>query len=481
MIKQLIQTWMYSGSIPSGLEADTRSLVKAYLKARPGRGHNTFCHAAEVNMLFSQEGQVYVCCHNQSYPIGKYPEQSIREIWNSPAARELREKLRNYDLSSGCKICADDFSRGAFEEVRARHFDTLLSHSQYPVMMEFLLSNVCNLECVMCSGKFSSLIRKNRDQLPPLNTPYDEVFLEQLDEFIPHLKETRFSGSGEAFSIDMNFIIWEKIIQMNPACLIMVQTNGTILSGRVKEVLEKGNFQIGISIDSLDKITYESIRLNANFDKMMDNLLYFRDYARSKGTRFSLSMCVMRQNWQEVPEFIRFCNENNAVATLHKVWHPFKNALFNLPKDELLNILHFYDNQQFEVTNETDHQNVKHFEYYAKVVREWYLNANERMEDFDTVDLGEDFTIYSEEYNTAVKMMNDYISTLNKSNKSECEMQQKRAELRLRKLLALIDDKDIISITLKQIISYPKHEVVDVILYHDLLKLKDDIVKRSYY
>jgi MoaA/NifB/PqqE/SkfB family radical SAM enzyme len=159
MLKQAIQKLLRPGSIPQGLDNSTYQLAKAYQRARPGSNHHTFCHAPEINMLFSQEGEVYVCCHNQSYPIGKYPGQSISEIWNSAAAEELREKLRGYDLGGGCKTCADDFKRGAFKEVRARHFDTLKPHAKYPVMMEFLLSNVCNLECVMCSGKFSSLIR----------------------------------------------------------------------------------------------------------------------------------------------------------------------------------------------------------------------------------------------------------------------------------------------------------------------------------
>lgn len=377
MLRKIIKQVLGANKLPSHLSTEKLHLAKAYQLERPGIGHRTFCHAAEINMLFSQEGEVFVCCHNQSYPIGKYPDQSIAEIWNSSAAKTLREKLRNYDLGDGCKVCEDDFKRGAFHEVRARHFDTLKPHPEYPVMMEFLLSNVCNLECIMCNGKFSSLIRKNREQLPPLKFPYDEAFLSQLDEFIPYLKETRFSGSGEAFSIDMNYVIWEKIISKNPSCIIMVQTNGTILSARVKEILEKGNFQIGISIDSLQKEVYEKIRINANFEKVMENLKYFKDYSKRKRTRFSLSMCMMRQNWKEVPDFIRFCNENEAVATIHKVWFPKFNAIHNLPKNELLEIYNFFMSIQLNATNKIERTNQSHFKYIVSIIEEWYLAEKE--------------------------------------------------------------------------------------------------------
>lgn len=379
-MRNFIQSLLNPGKIPDHLNAKDLSLAKAYQKARPGHGHKTFCHAAETNMLFAQDGNVYVCCHNQTYSIGKYPEQSISEIWNSEAVKTFRTRLSNYELEGGCKICADDFQRGAFQEIRARHFDSMPAHPDYPVMMEFLLSNVCNLECVMCSGQFSSLIRKNRENLPPLHTPYDDAFIQQLDEFIPYLKETRFSGSGEAFSIDMNYLIWEKIIRVNPTSLIMVQTNGTILTGRVKAILERGRFQIGISIDSLKKEVYESIRVNANFDKVMDNLIYFKDYCRRKNTRFSLSMCGMKQNWKEIPDFIRFCNQHGATATIHKVWQPLHSAIHYLPKKELLDIYRFYASQELPSHSAVEKQNKNHFNYFTSIIKEWYENAYEELE-----------------------------------------------------------------------------------------------------
>ena len=352
-----------------------KGLAKAYNDSRFGKNHKTFCYAPSTNMLFAQNGNVYACCHNKEIAIGRYPEQTISEIWNSQIAIDFRSRMEHYDLSAGCEICKSDLKPDAFQEVRARHFDTLQRNKNYPVMMEFLLTNICNLECVMCMGEYSSLIRKNREKLPTLEYHYDQAFIFQLDEFIPYLKETRFSGSGEAF--DVNYEIWEKIIKLNPKCVIMVQTNGTILTDRVKSVLSRGNFQIGVSLDSLKKNVYESIRLNANFDKVMSNIRYFSDYCKQKKIKFNLSLCVMRQNWEEMPAYIEFCNELDCVATFHKVWHPRKYALDNLPVIELVKIYDYLSKFDFEGKTPTQKLNREHYHYFISVIKEWRDKSRE--------------------------------------------------------------------------------------------------------
>jgi MoaA/NifB/PqqE/SkfB family radical SAM enzyme len=368
-LKQLITP---DGPLPLNPGKIDAATIRGYNKSRLSNvDRQSFCYAPSVNMLFSQYGDVRVCCHNLEFSIGKYPDQSISEIWKSAKAEELRQNMKNWDLAHGCQICDADLRMGSYKEVSARHFDNFERHATYPRMMEFLLTNTCNLECVMCKGEYSSLIRKNREKLPALVSPYDKAFLKQLEEFIPYLHETRFSGSGEAFAIDMNYEIWEMIIEKNPKCVIMVQTNGSYLNAKVKDFLSRGNFQIGVSLDSLKKETYEAIRLNANFDKVMENIRYFSEYSRNKKMKFSISTCVMRQNWRELPDFVNFCNSLNAVATFHKVWYPKKYALDNLPAGEIKEIYEYLAGHKFNTQTYIHRTNVAHYDYFTKVVKQW--------------------------------------------------------------------------------------------------------------
>jgi MoaA/NifB/PqqE/SkfB family radical SAM enzyme len=151
----------------------------------------------------------------------------------------------------------------------------------------------------MCNGNTSSSIRQNRDKLPPLPTPYDDAFVEQLKEFIPHLKEAKFFG-GEPFLIHSYFQIWDVMMELNPAISIFVITNGTVLTEKVKELLHKGNFEMAVSIDSIRKERYEYIRKNANYESVMQNLDYFNDYIKSKGKTMSLSFTTQRENWGRI-------------------------------------------------------------------------------------------------------------------------------------------------------------------------------------
>jgi hypothetical protein len=227
-------------------------------------------------------------------------------------------------------------------------------------------------------GEYSSLIRKNREQLPPLQFPYDAAFLDQLEEFIPYLHEARFSGSGEAFLIDINYEIWEKIIRLNPKCVITVQTNGMILTDKVKRILEKGNFQIGVSIDSLQKETYEAIRPNAHFGKVMENIRYFSEYSRNRNSYFMLALCVMRQNVDELPAFMELCNSLNAAAVLHKVWSPDEYSLQHLSAQTLWQIQHRLARISFIPSNTLQEQNLAHYCYFLDVIKHWATAADRK-------------------------------------------------------------------------------------------------------
>jgi len=187
---------------------------------------------------------------------------------------------------------------------------------------------------VMCDGLASSSIRKNRENLPPVYNPYDDEFIRQLAEFIPHLKEAKFYG-GEPFLIDIYFKIWDKIIELNPKIKIFAITNGTVLNHRIKDLLKRGNFDLAISLDSVNKEKYMSIRKNSDFDKVMANLDYFNNYCRSRNRAMSISTTLMRINWEDVPGMISFANSKGAQTFFSYLKRPEHLGLYNLDPEEL--------------------------------------------------------------------------------------------------------------------------------------------------
>jgi len=208
---------------------------------------------------------------------------------------------------------------------------------------------------------------------------YDENFVSQLDEFIPHLVKAKFLG-GEPFLIKAYYKIWERIIQLNPKCMLLVQTNATVLDDRIKSLLERGNFRVGVSIESIRKETLERIRKNCSFEKVISNIVYFSEYAKRKKTPFSISVCPMRQNWEELPEIIEQCNTWNAGVYFNTVWTLAGCILYHMPLKELIVVWDTLKFKKLPSNSLTAKRNKIHFDDFVKQLESWVIQKREKLE-----------------------------------------------------------------------------------------------------
>jgi hypothetical protein len=88
----------------------------------------------------------------------------------------------------------------------------------------------------------------------------------------------------------------------------------------------------------VEKKTYEFIRKNARFEKVIENIKAFRQYADDVGTPFHISYCPMTNNWHELPKVITFFNDLNCEVFFNTVDNPRSYALKHLPPAELKKI-----------------------------------------------------------------------------------------------------------------------------------------------
>lgn len=361
-----------------------KNSVGVYNQTRPTTKKNSFCHAPSINLYFSWEGKVIACCFNQKFILGNYPEQSIDEIWSGDQVKKLRGSLKKNDLSNGCDTCLRDLKNSSFKTSNALRFDEFEA-GKFPEMMEFQLTNTCNLECNMCNGWLSSTIRKNREQLPPLPMKYDSKFVEQLTDYIPHLKFTNFSG-GEPFLMEIYYDIWDKIIEINPKCIIKITTNGTVFNNRVKELLEKGSFDITLSLDSLDKKTYENIRIGANFERVLSNVHSFVTHCNEKQSTMNINFCPMVDNWKEIPDFLAFCNSIQSVVYFSIVHYPLNRSLKSLSSDELRQVVYEIEEEKKRL-NLPKNKNTEEWERLKDQIHAWIIeNESKSLEPKRTFD-----------------------------------------------------------------------------------------------
>ena len=171
-------------------------------------------------MYFSFDGSIIACCYTRKNVLGKYPENRIYDTWFGERFKSLRNDIKSYDLSSGCEICRNQIQDRNYSGTKAHLYDALSSDkSIFPSVLEFELDNKCNLECLMCTGKFSSSIQKNREKSSQYESPYNSEFVDELSNLS---LISRKQNSTEVNHFLLIFIseIWEKIIEINPKCRI---------------------------------------------------------------------------------------------------------------------------------------------------------------------------------------------------------------------------------------------------------------------
>lgn len=312
----------------------------------PGTDTSVLCHAPFVSLNFDQLGRVTACCYSRLTVLGSYPSRSLREIWTGPEARAMRDAFLQDRENQGCSFCFHQLRARNFSGALMRNFDRFSRDERYrpeieppmPRVLEFEISNLCNLECIMCNGHWSSSIRANRERLPPLRGPYDRAFVEQLVEFLPSIAAAKFLG-GEPFLIKLYYEIWERLARLNPDAELSITTNATIVPDRARELLEKLRAHIVVSLDAVDAATFESIRKNARFDRVMANLEDLLAYTRRRKTDFTLAVCPMTYNWRQLPALLEFCAERRINLHFNTLLKPPEAALAALPEYELAEVI----------------------------------------------------------------------------------------------------------------------------------------------
>jgi molybdenum cofactor biosynthesis enzyme MoaA len=309
------------------------------------------CYAPFTNVYFNNFGMALVCCWSAKMPVGNVLTDSMDQIWHGRAISELRDLFVRYEFGAGCDFCLFQLAEGVVESARLTKFDRFQAAGfapAHPRQMEFSISNVCNLECVMCNGDRSSAIRARREQRPPMARVYSKRFLDSLRSYLAELEQAKFLG-GEPFLVTEHFYIWDMMIkdELNTRC--HVTTNGTQYNDRIERYLDKLPFGFAVSLDAATKETYEQIRVGASFEEVMKNCRLFRDYARERNTSFSFTFCLMRQNWREFGTFCMMADQWDAGVTVNTVRWPQDMAVYSLPVADLARVVDGLESQAVEL------------------------------------------------------------------------------------------------------------------------------------
>ena len=358
-----------------------KKTIASYADARSDKANTHICDAPFKSLLFIPTGEIMVCHYNRGYKLGEYPVNAIHEVWFGDKLNKLRQRISTNDFSYGCNQCYQDLTHNNFSALGARKYDFIpTSDKDFPTLMEFQLSNKCNLECIMCSGEYSSGIRVNREKELNYKSPFDDYFVEQLNTFLPHLKKAYFTG-GEPFIIPIYRKIWQQIALINPDIEINISTNAAFVDDAIKAIIENGNFNFTVSIDSLNPARYAGIRKNADLAQTLENIKYLHEYALKRNKIFSVKFVVIKQNKEDIKGLFNYFNGQNIQLFPKIVDLPFKYSLNSLPSDELSLSIADLEGTEFKNDTPLQEQNILRFDDMISQLKIWLSEISVREKD----------------------------------------------------------------------------------------------------
>ncbi len=167
--------------------------------------------------------------------------------------------------------------------------------SFYPQEIVLELTNHCNLACVMCPHQ-----KMQRKQ----GKMEEELYCKIIDEIAPRTELVYLYGTGESL-LHKDLYRFNKYAK-SKGLATCVSTNGQLMDESASEsLLSCGLDFLIIALDGGVKETYESIRINGDFNKLISNiktLLQMQNKIKSK-TTITLQMIYMVENLQEMHLF----------------------------------------------------------------------------------------------------------------------------------------------------------------------------------
>lgn len=272
----------------------------------------------------------------------------LAQIYNfvgkKAAAAELsKEYLNNEDVKN------DRFLSNLFLNEFEIAMEKTILKSQ-PRIMLVSLTNRCNLKCPMCATREES----NCWDIP-------EKFKKYIIKNLPNLELITWQG-GEVFlykGFEELFLEAAK----NKYLKQIIITNGLLLSEHWINLLIKASYlDLTISVDSIEKDTYEKMRLGAKFEVLLDNLTHLKSARQQYKPNITLTMriTVSDENVYSLKKMMDFAKEYQfdivILSPLDIEQHSFtKYNYFNKTKEELEAL----QNLKIEVLAKAEKNNIK--------------------------------------------------------------------------------------------------------------------------
>ena len=271
------------------------------------------CFAAFNHMRINRQGYMAPCCFTKNRYLWNR-KKSLHDYWFNGLNIEYQNKFLNSEFHKGCSICKERIKQNIIPplneydwNVEDRMKDVM--NISYPKILEFEISNLCNMECPMCYGDLSSKHAANRDKdinFGPNIFDNDENLnhlIEELKEFIPHLEEIRFVG-GEPLAHKGMFKIAKVVYDIKPELKLQICTNGSVYNKKVEKLCKENNVLFSLSLDTVIAEEYHQIRVGGKFEQTYSNVDKITNLIGKD--KITINTTLMTINCKNIIKFIEY-------------------------------------------------------------------------------------------------------------------------------------------------------------------------------
>ncbi len=216
-------------------------------------------------------------------------------------------------------------------DLQKRFFvERVAAHFPMPQSVFLVLSNQCNLKCVMCPYHSPDFLKDRRTDY------FDEkrwMPLELVDRLVDELERIKPPETPIIFHMgeldepllhpDLPAIV--RRLARTPGAIVHITSNATILSEeKSRQLIEAGLGSVSFSVDAHTQETYTEIR-GAKLSKTQRNVETFLRLRDEINPNLSVNLCIIEQRGaiKEIPDFTAHWREQGAdSASVYKLFTP---------------------------------------------------------------------------------------------------------------------------------------------------------------
>ena len=296
---------------------------------KPKSMQGKICLQPFTNVDVHSNGGVRCCSESWMRTwVGNIKEKPLSEIWNGETIKKIRASILDGSYSfcdwHQCPFYSNDehylFTRAELEDpskldpVRRNRvlkhkswikpiLDNQTELETHPANFNFAYDESCNLACPSCRTKTIGFVRgpeyEARKQIQ------DDVLTFIESAGFNNVGRINISGSGEPFSSKVfREFLYSFDGESRRNLDINIQSNGVLFDENAWRKMQKihGNInEVLISIDACTEATYDKVRVNGDFPKLMANLEFLSAlYKAGKIRRLMLAFVVQQLNYREM-------------------------------------------------------------------------------------------------------------------------------------------------------------------------------------